>query len=171
MLCFVTCSFMLVVKRADVFLRCVLRLRCLVAILFAFVCHKYITTVGTSTYEAEPHGPKTRIECKNGTAVRQVPSRDEHLKMAAWGRNMLWKREWTNRKQHCMLMDIREAKHDMNYVLWYHRWGRLHYNIIHECKQRQIDTNTSTFVYCAKVWAETQSEQQNNNKGDPFPYT
>jgi hypothetical protein len=43
---------------------------------------KYITD-GTSTYEADPRGPKTRIECQNGIAVQQVPSRDVHLKMAA----------------------------------------------------------------------------------------
>jgi hypothetical protein len=40
-------------------------------------------TDGTSTYEAEPRGPKSRIECKHGIAVQHFPSRDEHLKMAA----------------------------------------------------------------------------------------
>jgi hypothetical protein len=43
---------------------------------------KHITTDGTSTYEAEPRGSRTRIECKNGITVQQGPSRDEHLKMA-----------------------------------------------------------------------------------------
>jgi hypothetical protein len=42
---------------------------------------KYITE-GTSTYVAEPRGPKSRAECKNGITVQQVPSKDEHLKMA-----------------------------------------------------------------------------------------
>jgi hypothetical protein len=32
------------------------------------------------------------------------------------------------------------------------KWGRLHNNNIYECKQRQIDTNVSQFVYCAKVF-------------------
>jgi hypothetical protein len=49
--------------------------------------------MGLSTYEAESRGPDTRIEYKNDIVVQQVPSRHEHLKMAAWGRNMLWKRE------------------------------------------------------------------------------
>jgi hypothetical protein len=44
---------------------------------------KYVTTNGTGACEAEPRGPKTKIECNNGIAVQQVPSRDEHLKMAA----------------------------------------------------------------------------------------
>jgi hypothetical protein len=44
---------------------------------------KHITTDESSIYEAEPRGPKTRIESKNGIAVQQVPPRDEHLKMAA----------------------------------------------------------------------------------------
>jgi hypothetical protein len=44
---------------------------------------KIYVTDGTSTYEAEPRGPKTGTECKNGIAVQQVPSRDEHLKTAA----------------------------------------------------------------------------------------
>jgi hypothetical protein len=43
---------------------------------------KYITD-RTSIYEAEPRDPNSRTECKNGIAVQQVPSRDEHLKMAA----------------------------------------------------------------------------------------
>jgi hypothetical protein len=33
----------------------------------------------------------------------------------------------------------------------YHSWSRLHNNNICEYKQRQIDTNISKFVYCAKV--------------------
>jgi hypothetical protein len=37
-------------------------------------------------------------------------------------------------------------------VSWYHKCGRLHNNIIYECKQSQIHINASPFVYCAKVW-------------------
>jgi hypothetical protein len=61
-------------------------------------------------------------QCKKGIIVLQVPSRDEHVKMAAWGRNMLWKREWTNRKQRCILADVRKSKQlfsECNRVLKY----------------------------------------------------
>jgi hypothetical protein len=34
----------------------------------------------------------------------------------------------------------------------YHRWGRLHSNNSYECKQRQINTKVSPFVYCAEVF-------------------
>jgi hypothetical protein len=44
-------------------------------------------------------------------AVRQIPPRHEHLKMAAWGRNMCEReREGTNIKQRCILTDIKKAK-------------------------------------------------------------
>jgi hypothetical protein len=49
---------------------------------FWFLGHVALPHDGTSTYKAEPRGPKTRIECKVGITVQQVPSRDEHLKMA-----------------------------------------------------------------------------------------
>jgi hypothetical protein len=31
-------------------------------------------------------------------------------------------------------------------------WGCLYKNIIYKCKQRQIDTNVSPFLYCAEVF-------------------
>jgi hypothetical protein len=36
-------------------------------------------------------------------------------------------------------------------ILAYHKWGRLHNNYIYEYKERQINTNVSTFVYCAQM--------------------
>jgi hypothetical protein len=58
---------------------------------------KYITD-GTSTYKAEPRGPKSRIEYKNGIAVQQVPLRDDPPE------------DGRMRPKRYILTDIRQAK-------------------------------------------------------------
>jgi hypothetical protein len=52
---------------------------------------------------ALPRGSKTRIEYKNVTAVQQGQSRDEHLKMVLWARNIFWKSksEWIENNVAC----------------------------------------------------------------------
>jgi hypothetical protein len=51
----------------------------------------------------------------------------------------------------CMDSDYRNTKQNNSPEIWYDKWVRLHNNNIYEYKQRQIHTNVSPFVYCAKV--------------------
>jgi hypothetical protein len=37
-------------------------------------------------------------------------------------------------------------------ITYYHKWGCLHKNNIYEYKRRQIDSNISLFVFCAKMF-------------------
>lgn len=46
--------------------------------------------------------------------------------------------------------DVKESK--VNWNTWYHKWGHIHSSNIYKCKLRQILTNLSPFLYCAKVF-------------------